>query len=155
MSGSYDAAMERHFNTTHGQSHSPTYESWSMMKQRCYNHNDVMFQRYGGRGIRVCERWRLSFEAFVEDMGQRPDGCCIDRIDNDGHYEPGNARWATQTEQARNRSNNVLLTFHGDTMCIAAWAERVGLPRKTLEKRLNKYGFTVAEALTLPLRARR
>lgn len=153
-----EAARENgHRNRTHGVSHCPTYVSWSMMKQRCYNPNEVEYASYGGRGITVCDRWLDSFESFLEDMGERPSlRHSIDRYpDNSGNYEPGNCRWATQRQQNRNRRSNVLLTFHGETMCISEWAERIGLPRKTLEKRLNHHGFTVEQALTIPLRGRR
>jgi hypothetical protein len=146
-----------HKNRTHGQSKSITYSSWAEMKQRCYNKNDVSYGAYGNRDIQICERWRDSFEAFLADMGERPSKLhSIDRYpDNNGNYEPGNCRWATQKQQNRNRRSNVVLTFRGETMCISEWAERVGLPRKALEKRLNHHGFTVEQALTLPLRARR
>ena len=146
-----------HKNRTHGQSKSITYSSWAEMKQRCLNSNKVAHERYGARGIAVCKQWLESYETFLADMGERPSRRhSLDRYpDLNGNYEPGNCRWATHQQQARNRSNNVMLTFCGETMCISAWAERVGLPRKTIEKRLNKYGFTVDEALTLPLRARR
>ena len=146
-----------HKNRTHGQSKSPTYTSWALMKQRCYNENDVAYDDYGGRKIQVCERWRNSFEAFQSDMGDRPSLLhSIDRYpDKDGDYEKSNCRWATPSQQNRNRRSNVLLTFQGKTMCISEWAEFIGLPRKTLEKRLNHHGYTVEQALTLPLRARR
>jgi hypothetical protein len=89
--------------TAHGRHGTPTYRSWRSMKTRCTNPNHEGYTYYGGRGIRVCDRWAESFETFLADMGDRPEGTSLDRIDPDGDYEPGNVRWATASEQRRNR----------------------------------------------------
>lgn len=127
--------------------HSPTWRSWKSMKTRCLNPNETGFERYGGRNIRVCQRWLDSFENFLADMGERPSLFhSLDRIDNDGHYEPGNVRWATRTEQNRNKKTNVLLEIEGVTRTLSEWAEISGTHYETIRSRLTR-GWGAKEAI--------
>jgi hypothetical protein len=99
----------------------------------------------------MCERWRNSFEAFLADMGPRPEGHSIDRIDPNGNYEPGNCRWAERLTQERNRTSNHRLTFNGETLALSEWSERTGINYRTLQDRLVN-GWSVEKALTTPCR---
>lgn len=118
------------------------------MISRCYNEKHHHYANYGGRGITVCQRWRDSFAAFLADVGPRPSPQhSLDRYpDNNGNYEPGNVRWATRSEQQRNRRVNHLLTFQGKTQCVIAWAEELGINPVTIIARLRA-GRTIEEAL--------
>jgi hypothetical protein len=116
---------------------SRTYASWAMMLARCGNPNDNRYHRYGGRGITVYERWQRSFSYFLEDMGERPIGSTLDRIDNNGNYTPQNCRWATREEQANNKSNSCRITFEGRTQTVAQWARELGISHMTIRSRLK------------------
>ncbi len=129
---------------------SPELSTWRGMVRRCTNPRDAAFPSYGGRGITVCERWH-SFEAFIADMGPRPPGRSLDRIDNNAGYEPGNCRWATATEQQNNKRDNRPLEHDGRTMTLSQWAAETGLKMATIWARLRK-GWKVSDALsTAPL----
>jgi len=124
---------------------SPTYQSWSNMYSRCYNSKARGFHNYGGRGITICDKWR-TFELFLQDMGERPENTSLDRIDVNGNYEPGNCRWATRTEQNRNKSNNRILTIYGKSMCVTEWRAISGVSHSTVRGRLLR-GWTEKEAI--------
>ena len=125
---------------THGHTDSPSYASWEAMIRRCESPGSASYQYYGGRGISVCNRWRESFSAFLVDMGERPPGMTLDRIDPNGNYEPGNCRWATPVEQGRNtrrvKLNPVIVAeirrraASGDRACIIA--SSLGISRYTI-----------------------
>lgn len=124
---------------------SPTYYSWKNMRARCLNPKRFAYHRYGGRGISVCDRW-YHFENFLQDMGERPEGMCLERIDNNGNYCPENCRWASIKEQTRNTARNVWITHEGVTMCLADWSKKLGGSSTKLYRRL-KAGWTMERAL--------
>ena len=130
---------------THGMSRTRTYKIWFGMKKRCKDESSNRFASYGGRGIRVCERWEV-FENFLADMGECPAGMSIDRIDTNGNYEPSNCRWASAKEQARNRRYNKLLTANGETKPVAEWAEQLGIDQRVIHLRLKR-GWTEQQAI--------
>jgi hypothetical protein len=139
------ARIGRENNVRHGMKNTPTWGSWSSMRNRCQNPKNAAFHNYGGRGISVCDRWQV-FENFLADMGERPSGTSIDRVDNQGNYEPKNCRWASVSAQARNRrTSRVIPTPVGDMLLCEA-AQKFGIRRDTISYRL-KAGWTVAKAL--------
>ena len=137
-----DRSSEVHF--MHGMDGTPTYKSWIGTKTRCYKPDDSHYKDYGGRGIRVCTRWKNSFENFLEDMGKRPEGKTLDRIDNDGNYTPDNCKWSTPKEQSRNQRTNKLITYQGETECLARWAEILNVNYETLRSRLSRHSPAIA-----------
>lgn len=122
---------------THGMTKSGTYKSWAGMISRCTNPKNPNFKDYLGRGITVCKRW-LDFNNFFEDMGLRPSNHSIERIDNNGNYEPGNCRWATQAEQTLNTRKNVYITYQGKTLTLSQWSKETGINQTTLSERFKK-----------------
>ena len=135
---------------THAMSKTPIYGIWWAMMQRCHDPNHHASHRYGGRGIEVCEQWR-SFDGFFADMGHRPEGMSLDRVDNNGPYSPENVRWRSAREQGRNKNNNRLISHNGVTKCLVEWGEITGFGQDVISARLSR-GWDVARALTTPLR---
>ena len=137
----------------HNLSKTPEFQTWSHMKARCYNSSHKQYKDYGGRCIKMCQRWLDSFENFYEDMGKRPSkDHSIDREDNNGDYRKLNCRWATSKEQCRNQRTNRLITHKGVIKCLAEWAEEYGLNQATLKSRLDIQGLTIEDALKKPIR---
>lgn len=129
--------LRRESSTTHGMKGTRTYRCWQGMKARCYNKNVLGYKNYGARGITVCERWRDSIENFCADMGPAPKGLTLERLDNNKGYSPENCKWATRKEQNRNSRHNRMICYGGRTLCLAEWAEELGVKRETLRDRLK------------------
>lgn len=131
--------------------HMVEYATWKHLRQRCLNPKDKVYRYYGGRGIKFHEGWAV-FAKFLADMGPRPpDKTSIDRIDNNGDYEPGNCRWATAKEQSNNQRTTVFVESDGVKFTLSEYAERVGVARPLIYQRL-KDGWTLDEAVTTPIR---
>ncbi len=147
--------FKKDFHTTHGLSYTPERNVHMMMLQRCYNPKHDAYPDYGGRGIAVCTRWlgKDGLANFYADMGPRPDGHKIDRIDNDGPYSPENCRWATEAQQQRNTSRNVNITWDGRTMCAKDWAKEKGMSYQTFLYRVEVWGVELA--MTEPVRRKK
>lgn len=141
----------------HGHSKDPLYHLWNTMIARCHNPHHHAYRYYGARGVQVCDRWRTSFEAFAADMGARPAGLELDRIDPNGHYEPGNVRWMNRRMQKRNRVKRSdhyeprLIEWNGDTYVISDLAAIAGISYSSMYNRLMR-GMDVQTAISQPLR---
>jgi hypothetical protein len=136
--GCLRAIVSSKLTLTHGQSSTPLFQNWLSIIDRCTNPNNLGWKNYGGRGISISPKWRHDFSAFACDVGPRPSpDHSLDRYPNaDGNYEPGNVRWATRSEQARNKRTNVWITAQGKTLCVQDWAQLTGIRRSTLSQRL-------------------
>jgi len=139
------------FLTKHGKWGSPVHLVWLAMKQRCANPNSKSYKWYGARGIAVCQRWAESFEAFAEDMGPRPEGAQIERIDNDGPYSPDNCRWASHKEQMQNTRAGAILEVNGQRRKVKEWAALLGVPVYLVRQRIAA-GWTADRAVSAPPR---
>lgn len=144
-------SKECSWNKTHGMAKTTEYAIWNSMKMRCINPNNEAYSNYGGRGIKVCERWANSFENFYQDMGKRPEGMSIDRINVNGNYCPENCRWATIEEQSRNKRDNVYIEYKGERKILSDWANDLNMSVAALSNRLNKYGYTIEEAFNIEI----
>ena len=141
------------FREKHDYVNTPTYRSWYNMKSRCNNPNYKNSYLWKGKGIKYPDRWE-SFIFFLSDMGERPEGTSLDRIDGNKSYSKLNCRWATPKEQMNNTYNNRFLSFNGQTMTLQQWADELGMHRKTLSCRIDKYGWSIEKALTTEVRSK-
>lgn len=144
-----EGARER--KTVHGMTNSRVYRIWTNMKTRCLNKADIHYKSYVGRGIKICDQWVENFEKFLSDMGTPPTvQHSINRVDNDGDYDPKNCVWATNIEQANNTRKNHVIEFNGTKRTLAQWADHTGINRSTLLARINKHGWAIERALCEP-----
>lgn len=127
---------------------SGTYSSWRAMLGRCLKPSNAGFAQYGAVGVSVCKEWINSFDSFYEHMGERPPGHTLDRIDNAIGYAPGNCRWASRTEQVKNRRVTIVITHNGKTMTLAEWAKHLCVPYRLLHSRIRVLGLSPEKALT-------
>ena len=132
----------------HGKTGTHAYFSWRNMLNRCYWQRGPDYSRYGGRGIFVCERWRV-FENFYSDMGDPPEGLQIERIDNNGPYSPENCIWASRYVQSRNRRSNRLIFYNGKILTLKDWSDKLGFKYTTLRQRIES-GWPIKRAFTEP-----
>lgn len=141
-------------NKSHGESKTKLYRVWQGIISRCQNKNNVEFQNYGGRGISICDEWRESFNCFREwanESGYK-EGLTIDRIDNNGNYEPDNCRWVTSKEQARNTTKNIIFEHNGERYILKDLAHAFGINYNTLYNRLFSYKWDLNKAISTPIR---
>jgi hypothetical protein len=134
----HDGARSVTHGHERGRKASRTLKSYRHAKDRCLNASNPKYPRYGGRGIVMCQKWAESFSAFLDDMGECPPGMTIDRIDNDGDYEPSNCRWATAAQQSRNKSNNVWIEHAGERLVLTDYAAAIGISVGTAKSRITQ-----------------
>ncbi len=146
--------LSKEKSTKHNLCNTSTYNTWEGMIQRCTNHNATRYISYGEKGITVCDKW-LSFEGFYEDMGLRPIGTTLDRVDNNSGYYKENCRWATKQQQDNNRSSNINITYQNKTQTLMQWSRELGINWNTLHSRIVKSKWEITKALSFPVRIKR
>lgn len=151
--GCYSKEATSKRKSTHKMTHTRIYNIWKAMRHRCEKTYSASFERYGGRGISVCEEWRNDFQAFFKwaMANGYTDGMSIDRIDNNGNYCPDNCRWVDMVTQANNKRNNHLLTYNGKTQTVAAWSKEIGIGSGTIWRRI-RLGWSAEKALAEKVR---
>lgn len=144
--------LQLEWATKHSMWNCPEYKTWVSMHQRCNNPNHTSYKDYGARGIKICDRWRNSFQHFYDDMGKRPSpNHTIDREDVNGNYELSNCRWATKKEQGRNKTNSRFFTYKGIKRCASEWCELYGMANSTFHNRIIK-GWSIEKTLETKIR---
>lgn len=128
----------------------PLYQTWRSMKYRCKSPGNSDYKHYGAKGISVCKKWDESFEAFVSDMGERPEGYSLDRIDPLGNYEKGNCRWASNRKQADNKATTIMLPYAGVVKTLTEWSRLLDVHRQTIYDRIFRLNWSIEEAFTTP-----
>ncbi len=148
--GCFKSDLRTQENTIHGMAGSNLYKVWASMKQRCSNPHDKSFNDYGSRGIKVCRQW-LDFKAFYKwaIANGYQKGLTLERLDNNGDYDPSNCTWVPKAKQSGNRRNSRMISFHGETKTLSEWSRCLGLNREMLKYRLNQ-GWDVEKAFTIP-----
>lgn len=136
----------------HGLRKHPLYNVYQYIKQRCYNINDKDYKNYGGRGIKVCDRWLESFANFLEDMGERPTGMTIDRIDVNGNYCKENCKWSSLLEQNNNMRSNKYITYNNETLTYAEWSRKLGGNSSLVSYRITIQGWSEEKAVSTPIK---
>lgn len=140
-------------NTKHGGRYHSLYSTWLDIKKRCYNPNSHDYHNYGGRGIQMCEEWRNNFDIFEEWCLSHgyAKGLSIDRINNNGNYEPSNCRWVSNKTQCNNKRTNFIITYNNETHTLMEWSEITGIKWGTIRKRIVEYHWSIEKALTTPV----
>lgn len=146
---------KNHPQFSHGKSGSPEYKSWNGARGRVTEKSNHKYPLYGGRGIGMCSRWLNNFEAFLQDMGPRPPGTTLDRIDNDGWYSPSNCRWSTPKTQSRNRRSCMSIKIDGLSKTAVEWSEISGIDASTIRQRLRLLGWDAKKAVFAPSRQKK